>query len=303
MFKIINKIRLGILKKMKFLPAEKYLKIHYEYYTGKKLELDNPVEFNQKIAWLKVFYHPVILNQLVDKYAVRSYVEKKIGKIYLNDMIAVYDKVSDIDFDTLPNKFVIKGVHGCGFNLIVDDKEKLNRPKAIYLLNKWMRINQYNRTGKEWAYKDVKPRLLADTFIEEAGRSALNDYKFYCFNGEPRFLEVHLDRTETHLSGFYDFNFEPLPFRDVKEENVISEKLEKPENFEEMISLARILADKLPFVRVDFYSIKGKTIFGELTFYPGDGRLDFYPDSYNKVIGDYLNLPEIPVGQDCITSY
>ena len=293
---MLNKIRRFILKqlrKMRFLPPKIYTRISYEYYTGKKLDLKNPVEFNEKIQWLKVYYHPKILTQLVDKHKVRTYVEKKIGGQYLNEIYGVYDKPEDVSFDDLPNKFVIKATHTSSHNLIVTNKNKLNRTKAVKSFRKWLSKNQYYRIGQEWAYKDVPPRLIAEKFLKDDKENSLIDYKFYCFNGVTKFLEVHLDRAENHKRGFYDFNFNPLPYRYVSPKKSISSNIKKPINLEEMVRLSEILAANFPFVRVDFYSIKGKTIFGEMTFYPSDGRKDFIPNEYNKIIGDYIKLPKL----------
>lgn len=285
------------------MPIPQYVAIQYEYYNKKKIDLKNPTEFNQKVQWLKAFYHPPILHQLVDKYAVRSYVEEKIGANYLNECISVHDRISDINFEELPNRFVIKVVNGCGYNIIVPDKSQLNIRKAKLKLLKWVNKDQYKRSGKEWAYKGVKPRIMVEKFMEEIGHSSLKDYKFYCFNGKPKFVEIHLDRNTDHKSSFYDLNFQQLPFRDVEEHETIQTSIEKPEQFEEMILLAEKLADKLPFVRVDFYYFENRIVFGEMTFYPGDGRADFQPEEYNKILGDMLELPKIPLGQKDITNY
>ena len=300
MSKIIWRFIIRILRKMRFLPSKRYANFHYEYFNKKKLDLDNPQEFNEKIQWLKVFYHPKILNQLVDKYAVREYVEAKIGVQYLNEIYGVYDSPEDILYEKLPQKFVIKATHASSYNLIVTDKEKLNKIKTNKLFKKWLSINQYYRMGQEWAYKDVQPRLIAEKFLKEDGRISLIDYKFYCFNGEAKLLEVHLDRDEDHKRGFYDLDFNRLPYRYVSIENSISSEIEKPCNFEEMKKLSEVLAANFPFVRVDFYSIKGKTIFGEMTFYPSDGRKSLYPDKYNKIMGDYIKLPKLETGQQFI---
>lgn len=299
-----NKMRrffLRQLRKMRSLPPKTYTRISYEYYTGKKLDLENPIEFNEKIQWLKVYYHPKILNQLVDKYAVRSYVEEKIGGQYLNEIYGVYDKPKDVPFDELPNKFVVKATHTSSHNLIVTNKNDLNNIKAIKSFRKWLGKNQYYRIGQEWAYKDVPPRLIAEKFLKDDEEGSLIDYKFYCFSGEAKFLEVHLDRADDHKRGFYDFSFNPLPYRYVSLKKSISSKIKKPSNLEEMIKLSEILAANFPFVRVDFYSIKGKSIFGEMTFYPSDGRKDFVPEEYNKIIGDFIILPELNSGQHVIT--
>ena len=277
------------------------MKIYYEYYTGKVLDLDKPVEFNQKIQWMKVFYRPPILNTLVDKYAVRSYVKEKVGDSYLNELIAVYDRVSEVRFEDLPDQFVIKGVHGCHFNLIVQDKQKLNTMRSKYLLTKWMNKNQYYRGGLEWAYKDVKPKLIAEKYLEEMGQEIINDYKFFCFDGLPKFVQVDLERGVNDYRCYYDMSWNKLPFG--TERNLYYEgEVEEPKNFETMIEVATKLAGSFPFVRVDLYNIDGKIIFGEMTFYPADGRKEFIPEEYNRIIGDYLKLPTIPEGQQFITS-
>ena len=296
-----KKLIYGLIKKLKFLPAPFYVKIYYEYYTKKKLDLDNPIEFNQKISWLKVYYHPPILTQLVDKYAVRAYVKDKIGEHYLNELYAVYTKASDVNFDTLPNQFVIKGVHGFRYNLIVPDKSKLNKRKAYYLMAKWMRQDHYKRGGLEWAYKNVPPRLIAEKFLSEMDKNVINDYKFFCFNGEPKFVQIDLDRGTNNFRAFYDTKWNKMDL--FHEENPIyQDELKQPSNFNEMVDLARKLADRFPFVRVDFYSIDGQTIFGEMTFYPSDARKDFHPVEYNTILGNYIKLPELKAGQTEITT-
>lgn len=299
--KTIHRFGLKILRKMRFLPPQFYAKIYYEYHNRKKLNLENPQEFNEKIQWYKVFYHPKILNQLVDKYEVRAYVENKIGKKYLNEIYGVYDTPEAIPFHELPNQFVVKATHASSYNLIVHDKAELNIKKSTQLLKKWLRKNQYYRIGQEWAYKDVKPRLIIEKFLKEEEKVSLTDYKFYCFDGVAKFVNIHIDRAENHKKGFYDLNLKPTPFQRESPDKSIIPEIEMPSNFEEMKSYAEILADKFPFVRVDFYSINGKTIFGEMTFYPADGRKDFYPDQYNKIIGDYFKLPEIKNGEKIIT--
>ncbi len=299
-----NKIRrffLRHLRKMRFLPPKLYVRYHYEYFSGKKLNLNNPKAFNEKIEWYKVFYRPEILNQLVDKYAVRTYVEEKIGAQYLNEIYGVYENPEDVPFDKLPNKFVVKATHTSSYNLIVSNKEKLNRAKALKSFKKWLSKNQYYRMGQEWAYKDVQPRLIAEKFLKEDDKNSLVDYKFYCFDGKVKFIDVHIDREENHKQGCFDLDFNLLPFGKSLTYKSISEGIEKPENLEEMTRLSETLADKLPFVRVDFYSINGKSIFGEMTFYPSDARKEFYPEKYNTIIGDYFKLPKLENGKEVIT--
>lgn len=288
---------------MTFLPQSVFLPFLHEYYTGKKLNLDDPQEFNEKIQWLKAFYQPKILNQLVDKYAVRAYVKEKIGAGYLNELYGVYDSFSEINFEALPEKFVLKAVHASSYNAIITNKSQLDLKLLKRKIKKWQSTNQYYRTGQEWAYKDVAPRLIAEKYLKNDDRDSLTDYKFYCFEGKAEFLEVHLDRAENHKRAFYDFNFQKLPFRYVPENKSISETIKKPETLEKMIALSEILAVNFPFVRVDFYSVSGKIIFGEMTFYPSDGRKDFFPEKYNKQLGDKIVLPTIPYGHSKITTF
>ena len=292
---MIYKIRrffLRNLRKVRLLPSKLYVKIHYEYFSENKLDLNNPKDFTEKIAWYKVFYRPKLLNQLVDKFAVRAFVEEKIGSQFLNTFYGVFDDVNEIKFDELPEKFVIKATHTSGHNLIVRDKNKLNLDKTKKLLKKWLKINQYYRIGQEWAYKDVKPRIIIEKYLEQIDQKSLTDFKFYCFDGKAKFIDIHTDREDEHKQGSFDLNFERLPFG-VSRFKQIYESPEKPVNLKEMIECAEVLSEKLPFVRVDFYAIDGKTIFGEMTFYPSDGRKKFYPEKYNRIIGDYFTLPKI----------
>ncbi len=280
---------------MTFLPQDMYLPWMYEYYTGKKLDLDNPIEFNQKIQWLKAKYRPIILNQLVDKYAVREYVTEKIGEEYLNKLHGVYDSYSEINFNDLPNKFVLKAVHASSYNIICKDKKSLDLSNVKRKIRKWQSTNQYYRTGQEWAYKDVKPRLIIEEYLEDFETKDLIDYKFYCFKGEPKFLVAQSDSLGRH---FFDLNWKKCEFRWV---NKYHKLVNKPSNFEELKILAKKLSGNFPFVRVDFYSVNNKSFFGEMTFYPTDGRDDFYPDEYNKIIGDMIVLPKIPKGKKWVT--
>lgn len=157
--------------------------------------------------------------------------------------------------------------------------------------------------GQEWGYKDIPPRLVVEKFLKEEGKSSLVDYKFYCFDGVPKFIDVHLDREQDHKQGTFDLDFNPLPFvRSARHKNLPND-LEKPENLEEMVNLSKVLAQGLPFVRVDFYSVNGKTIFGEMTFYPGDARHEFHPVEYNTIVGDYFKLPKLKKGQKEITEF
>ncbi|MCK0160272.1 ATP-grasp fold amidoligase family protein [Allomuricauda sp. F6463D] len=299
---MLRKVVLGLIKKMKFLPEDIFMKAYYEYYTGKKLNLENPVDFNQKIQWYKLYYRPKILSQLVDKYEVRDYVKEKVGEQYLNELIGVYNRPNMINFSELPNKFVLKATHGYHFNILVNDKSQLNLTKTKLLLYKWLSKNQYKRGGLEWAYKYAKPRLIVEKYLEEIGKEDINDYKFFCFDGEPKLLHVDIDRGTEHSRAYYDMDWNKLP---VYQERFgcIEGEVEQPENFQEMIAVVKKLAEGFPFVRVDLYNLNKTIIFGEMTFYPADGRMEFIPEEYNKIIGDYFTIPSIPDGQKYITTY
>lgn len=297
---IFKKRFLGILKKFKFLPQDFYAKVYYEYYYGKKLNLEDPVEFNEKIQWLKVYYHPPILIQLVDKYEVRKYVREKVGEQYLNELYRLYNHVSEINFEELPTQFVLKTTHGYNNNIIVRDKALLNKSKSKYLLRKWMLFNQYYLGGQEWAYKNVPHRIIAEKYLPEIDNKGVSDYKFYCFNGKPEFIEVIIKPEDKPLRSYFDIFWNPLEFGRNKIP-LYDKKVNKPENLEEMVAVAESLAGEFPFVRVDLYNVNGKVLFGELTFYPADARHPFSPEEYNKIIGDKMILPRIPEGQKEIT--
>jgi len=298
----LKKTTFRVLKNFKFLPNKRLLKIRHRYYTDETLNLENPKKFNEKINWLKLHFHVPILTQLADKYLVREYVSEKIGDDYLNELYKVYYNADDINFDELPNSFVLKGAHGSSLNIIVKDKSKLDIKATKKTMHKWMKHCQYKKVGLEWAYKNIEPKIIAEKYLEEEGREVLLDYKFFCFNGKPKFVQIDLERGIEDYRCFYDLDWQKLPFSTVK--NTFFEgEVDKPTNFDEMIKLADNLSEDLPFSRVDFYAIEGKTIFGEITFYPADGKKNFVPNEYNKIIGDYLTLPKIPEEHKIITVF
>ncbi len=272
-----------------WLPADLYLKIVYFLRIGKKLDLVNPKTFNEKLQWLKLYDHKSKYTEMADKYAVRKYINEKIGEEYLIPLIGVYDKFDDINFDKLPSQFVVKCTHDSGGVIICDDKAKLNIKKARKSINKNLEKNFYFR-GREWPYKNIRPQIICEKFmLDESGRE-LMDYKFLCFNGKAKCLFVCLNRnSKTGLNvDFYDMKWNPLPF---KRHYSNSKKLiPKPRNFEKMVKLAEELAADIPFVRVDFYEVDGKIYFGELTFFPGSGFEKFTPESYDELLGSWLEL-------------
>jgi hypothetical protein len=296
----MNSYLYRILKKSRILPQKWFVRLHYRYQTGKTLNLDDPREFSEKIQWLKIYYKPPILTRLVDKYEVRSYVSERVGEKYLNEVYGVYERPGDIDFSGLPRRFVLKATHGYDMNLVVRDKGKLDVARTQETTKKWLAINHYYRAGMEWAYKDVRPRLIAERFMEEKGREDISDYKFFCFDGVPRFLQLDLDRGHDHSVRYYDMQWERLPFV-LRGSPRAEGDIAGPENFGEMVDVVRKLSAGFPFVRVDLYNLDGKIIFGEMTFYPGDGRAQLEPERYNTILGDYIKLPQVPKGKKFIT--
>jgi len=291
----IKRILYGLIKKNRYLPQEFYAKIYYEYYHGKKLNLENPVRYVEKLQWLKVYFHPQILTKLVDKYEVREYVKERIGAKYLNELYQVCDHFNEIDFDSLPERFIVKGTHGSNMHMIVKEKGKLNRRKLKFDINKWKRINLYYTTGQEWAYKNVKPRIIVEKFLED-DQSELLDYKLFCFNGEVKFIQVHKWYDGDKSIAHFDLNWNKMEVTSQEMKDFKGE-IEKPKYLSKMIELASKLAVNLPFVRVDLYDVNTSIVFGELTFYPSDARKNFFPESFNKTVAEYLVLPEIPEGQ------
>ena len=283
-----RRLLISLLKKMKFLPPNMYIPIQYESVTKKKPDLKNPVTFNEKIQWYKIYHRNPIFRQLADKYHVRQYIKDQVGEQYLNELLGVYKNPKEINFDQLPQKFVLKCVHGSGFNLLVKNKSELNIKKTIKLLKKWQKKNYYNK-GKEWSYKNLEPLIIAEKFLEDKNE-IINDYKFFCFDGKIEFIQVDIERKINDYRCYYDTNWHKLPF--YTEKNLFYEgEVERPENLEDMIYVAQKLAKDIPFVRVDLYSVNNNTIFGEMTFYPTNGTKSYLPLEYNKIIGDYFVLP------------
>lgn len=259
--------------------------------TGKTLNLKDPKDFSEKIQWLKKYYKPPILTQLVDKYEVRSYVSDRVGEKYLNELYGIYKLPEDIDFTTLPEQFILKATHGWNMNFVVKDKEKLDVTQIKEISRRWLATNHYYNTGMEWAYKNIEPRLIAERLMKEKGRHSITDYKFYCFDGVPRLIHVDTDRgSNNHSVRYYNLEWERLPFV-LKGNTIAKGDIPKPQNFEEMVQVVQKLSADFPFVRVDLYNIEGNIVFGEMTFYPGDGMAQLEPERYNRIYGDYINLP------------
>lgn len=272
------------------IPDDKYLKWFYFIHMKKRLNLDNPRTFNEKMQWLKLYDRKPQYTRLVDKYEVRRYIADTIGEEYLIPLLGIWNKPEKIDFESLPDKFVLKCTHDSGSVLVCHNKKEFNTGKAIKFLNTRLKRNYFYH-GREWPYKDVKPRIIAEQYMEEEAGEELKDYKLMCFNSK---VKVAFVCSERYLGNglrvtFFDTDWKRLPFE--RHYPASSVAIKKPEKYEEMIRIAEKLSEKLPFVRVDLYEIKGRIYFSELTFYPGSGIEEFNPEKWDLVLGKQLKLP------------
>lgn len=261
----------------------------YKKRTGKNLNLDNPKTFNEKIQWLKIYDNNPLKTKLADKYLVREWIKEQIGEDYLIPLLGVWDNFDKIDFNTLPEKFVLKANHGSHWNIIVKNKAELNPQKAKKLFDKWMQRNYAFKAGYEMQYSDIKPKIIAEQYIEDSNHE-LNDYKILCFNGEPEFIWVDCGRyTKNRTKNIYDINWNLQPF--TMSYPASKEDIPKPQHLDKMLELAKKLSKTFAFVRVDFYNVDGKIYFGEMTFTSMSGVEKFSPENYDLKIGEMLKLP------------
>lgn len=270
----------------RILGNKTYLRIYFKYKMGYKLNLKNPKTFNEKLQWLKLYDRNPEYTMMVDKYEVRKYIKEKIGEEYLIPLNGVYDKFEDIDFDKLPNQFVIKCNHDSGGLVICKDKSKLDIEFARKKINRSLRTNYYY-SGREWPYKNVKPKILIERYMEDKVDKELIDYKLYAFNGKVDYVMVCFDRFNGGTKFIYfDRNWNmKKTFSDDGIKYGDSVKLRKPKNLGKMFKFASILSKNIPFVRVDFYEVNGKLYFGELTFFPSSG----FDNTRTKDAVNYLN--------------
>jgi len=265
---------------------EQYVKNLYYSYFDKDLNLENPKTFNEKINWMKLNYKNEKATICADKYEVRKYLEDRGYKWLLNDLIGVYENVDEIDVDKLPNRFVLKATHGSGWNLIVKNKNNIKWNPWKLIMKSWLKQNFYYY-GREWVYKNMKPRIICEKYLEDRNGELL-DYKVYCFNGEPKFIQVDVDRFGNHTGNYYDINWNDMPFQ-YDDENS-GRIIDKPKNLKEILDISRDLSKEFPHVRVDFYEVNGNLYFGELTFFTASGTAKFKPEKYDEIVGSWLKL-------------
>ena len=273
---------------LNWMKDETYLKIAYWCKMGKKLDLKNPMTYNEKLQWLKLNDRNPDYIKLVDKYEVKKIIKKTIGEEYLIPLLGIWDNVDDINFDKLPNQFVLKCTHDSGGIVICRDKNKLDIKKTKKSLKKSFKHN-YFWGQREWIYKNIKPRIIAEKYMVDESKRELKDYKFFCFNGEVKAMFVATDRGIDTRFDFFDLDFNHLPF--MQHYPNANKSINKPKGFEEMVELAKALSKGIPHVRVDFYDINGKVYFGEMTFFHFSGWEKFEPSKYDEIFGSWLKIP------------
>lgn len=284
--------RLKILEKLNFIPDKEMISLQYLIKTGHILHLKNPKRYTEKLQWYKLYYRKDIMTQCADKYLVRKYVEDKgLGNI-LNELYAVYDNPEDIHFEALPKSFAMKMTVGSEMNYFSQNKENENFEELRKMIIEWKKTN-YTSYGREWCYYNIKPRIIFEKLLPMDKNNDLPDYKFFCFDGVPYCFYTMINYTHEHSKGqlgFFDMDFKLLPYYR-KDFAKIDTQIEKPKNFDKMIEYAKILSKDFPHVRVDFYNIDGKIVFGELTFYNASGYTLFEPDEFDFIMGNKFILP------------
>lgn len=279
-----------VLKVSRIVPDSWFLRIKFYRNFGRFPDLVHPRTFNEKLQWLKLHDRNPLYTRMVDKYEAKKYVAEIIGPQYIIPTLGVWDRAEEIDFDSLPDQFVLKATHDSGRVIICTDKSTLDRQKAIDEMRISLRRNFYAIT-REWPYKNVKPRIIAEQLLETGDSEDLADYKIHNFNGIPKVILVCRNRFgETGLTeDFFDPTWRHLDVR--RPEHPNAPVLEnKPEELAQMLELSRKLSKDYPFMRTDFYCVSGKIYFGEITLYPASGCVPFIPESFDVLLGQELNI-------------
>lgn len=286
-----QEVRLKILKILEFIPDKIMIKLQYRIKTGKRLNLDNPKRFNEKLQWYKLNYRNELMTQCVDKHLVREYVKNKGYEDILIPQYGVYKSTEEINFEKLPLKFILKTNNGSHTNIICRDKKQLDLKEVSKKLNRWLK-NRSSKLGREWAYYNVSPLIICEELLEDKldPTSEIKDYKFICFNGKVEYIWVDTNRYTSHHRNFFDKDWNMHYVEtDVP---MSSKKIEKPKKLKEMIEIASTLSKDFPHVRVDLYFINEKIYFGELTFYLLSGYEKFTPDDFDYELGKKFLITE-----------
>lgn len=295
-----NKFKLAIMQKQPIgylFPDKALVKCLYKDYEGRKINLRNPKDLNEKLQWLKLYDHNPLYTKLVDKYEVRSYIQNAIGKKYLMDCYGIWDSFDEIDFATLPDKFILKCTHTSGGNVICNNKNEFNYREAKDKIDKYLK-NDYYLCGREWPYKHVPHRVMAEELIENKDKSPLIDYKFYCYGGEPRYFMYSVGEYSHNVRNLkYDLKGNCIDYLFKEHPALESDKINLPRNLDEMVSVSRELCLGLckdaQHVRIDLYNIDGRIVFGEITFYSGSGFIHIKSKSFSEKMASYIDLSKV----------
>lgn len=282
-----------------WLPDKWYLSLRYRCCMGHWIDWKHPKTFTEKLQWLKFNNRKPEYTKMVDKYAVKDYVSGIIGPEYIIPTIGVWNQPEDIDWDSLPNQFVLKTTHGGGGGgvVICKNKETFNKDEAIVKLNHSLKADIYHGF-REWPYKNVPKRIIAEKFMtseQSGGTESLLDYKFFCFNGKVKFYKVDFGRFVEHHANYYSPEGNLLPFGEQGLEPDFNYPIKLPSNLDEMISIVERISQGEPFLRVDLYNINGKIYFGEITFFPGSGLLPWTHKETDVEIGQYLEIRQLQI--------
>lgn len=280
--------RMGSQSFLKKMSDEKYLKMIFKDKTGYPLNLENPKTFNEKLQWLKIYNRNPIYTMMVDKYEAKKYVSNIIGEEYIIPTLGVWDSFDDIDFDVLPNRFVLKCTHDSGGLVICHNKNELNKEYAREKIEKCLQRNYY-WSNREWPYKNVKPRIIAEEFLEDMDE--LVEYKMFCFNGEVKMILVCKGQAhgEGRTNDYCDMSLHRLPFTSLYPNS--KGELSVPKELSELLDVAKKLSVGIPQIRVDTYLADGKIYFGELTFFHNSGMAKFDPPEWDEKLGEWIKLP------------
>ncbi len=285
-----QKLRHFILDALRFIPDKQMIQLQYRIKTKKRLDLENPKTYTEKLQWYKLNYHDALMTRCADKHEVRKYLKEQGYPELSCKEYGVFNKPEDIVFDDLPEKFVIKTTNGSGTNITCKDKNSFDVSKAVSEIKSWLKRDCYG-LGREWAYKDIVPRIVVEEYLEDKENpyDGINDYKFICFNGEVHYIIFDADRYVNHKRNIYDkeWNYIDVGTDCEKLGNVV----EKPEGFEQMKKIAEDLSKDFPCVRVDLYWVNHRAYFGELTFYPWTGYVVFDPEEFDLELGSKFILP------------
>ncbi len=274
---------------LNFLPDKFYLKAVFRTETGYSLNLEHPKTYNEKLQWIKLYDRKPEYVIYADKYRVRDHIAKMIGSQYLVPLIGMYSQAEDIPWDELPNRFVLKCNHASGTNIICRNKNELDIAQTEKQLNEWLKKDPYCG-AREWCYKDIKPCIICEEFIETRDGNTPDDYKFMCFNGVPRLIQLHHDRFGNHTLDYYTPEWHKAELKRI-DANISTNSIPKPDRLDEMLEIARLLSKDMYYARIDLYFVDGRIYFGEITMYPTGGFSTFEKYEDDLLLGSYIKLP------------